>query len=347
MNVAFDGSIFYVAAFPLFEGQDFSTKSKRIDAAQWYIENISETDFDADAADAIEVDDREGLMYSYIHEDEDWLLVLVRFEDGTFAAVDATGTDEDTVLAIVASLSTEAAASTGRASTCTVSAAAEGTVQLRVGPGENRTSFAFLPANTEFTPRGQAEANDGSLWFQLDRAEVAPQSAAAEAVEISGDCDNLNEASAPPLVPIVPTAPPSNIDGNSSRESGEGETSPPADTGSVQGSVLPSEGTWTIRYSATGKASCLGTQTIDFPVSLPAQRVFISRFGNTVLLNLEPLTQIQPNVYSGLIDFSDGSSVRIVLTAVSASQFVGEATANITIEGTQCSATIPITVTLG
>lgn len=73
MNVAFDGSIFYVAAFPLFEGQDFSTKSKRIDAAQWYIENISETDFDADAADA-------------------------------------TGTDEDTVLAIVASLSTEAAA---------------------------------------------------------------------------------------------------------------------------------------------------------------------------------------------------------------------------------------------
>jgi hypothetical protein len=36
-----------------------------------------------------------------------------------------------------------------------------------------------------------------------------------------------------------------------------------------------------------------------------------------------------------------------VLTAVSASQFVGEATANITIEGTQCSATIPITVTLG
>lgn len=234
-----------------------------------------------------------------------------------------------------------------------MSAAAEGTVQLRVGPGENRTSFAFLPANTEFTPRGQAEANDGSLWFQLDRAEVAPKSAAAEAwvaaeaVEISGDCDNLNEASAPPLVPIVPTAPPSNIDGNSSRESGEGETSPPADTGSVQGSVLPSEGTWTIRYSATGKASCLGTQTIDFPVSLPAQRVFISRFGNTVLLNLEPLTQIQPNVYSGLIDFSDGSSVRIVLTAVSASQFVGEATANITIEGTQCSATIPITVTLG
>ena len=72
--------------------------------------NISETDFDADAADAIEVDDREGLMYSYIHEDEDWLLVLVRFEDGTFAAVDATGTDEDTVLAIVTSLSTEAAA---------------------------------------------------------------------------------------------------------------------------------------------------------------------------------------------------------------------------------------------
>jgi hypothetical protein len=86
---------------------------------------------------------------------------------------------------------------------------------------------------------------------------------------------------------------------------------------------------------------------LNFPVSLPAQRVFISRFGNTVLLNLEPLTQIQPNVYSGLIDFSDGSSVRIVLTAVSASQFVGEATANITIEGTQCSATIPITVTLG
>jgi hypothetical protein len=181
----------------------------------------------------------------------------------------------------------------------------------------------------------------------LDKAEVAPQSAAAEAwvaaeaVETSGDCDNLGESSAPPIVPIVPVAPPANTD---SGNSGSGDSGSSGD-GQTGGSVVPSTGMWTLRYSATGKASCLGTQTVDFPVSLPNTPISVSRSGSTLMFGIDALTQVQPNVYSGLIDFSDGSSVRFVLSAVSPTQFVGEATANVTIQGEQCSATIPITVT--
>ena len=349
LSVIFDDATVYVADFPVFEEQDFSADSELIDAAQWYIENISETEFDADAAEAIEVDGREALKYSYTVEDEDWLLVLVRFEDGTFAAVDAGGADEDTVLAIATSLSAGEVEASGGAD-CTVSAAAEGTVQLRVGPGENRTSFAFMPANTEFAPLGQAETDDGSLWFQLDKAEVAPQSAAAEAwvaadaVNTSGDCDALGESSAPPIVPIIPAAPPTTSGGGDSGSSG-GSTGG-GDSGSTGGgSIAPAAGTWTISYASNSKASCLDIQTIDVPINWAPDIVSLSLSGNTLNLGGNRLAQTQPNVYSGLIDLGGGESAQVILRTVSTTQFSGEVIYNFRIEDHQCSGTVPISVT--
>lgn len=343
MSVAFDDAVVYVADFPMFEERDFSADSELIEAAEWYIESISEVDFDADAAETREIAGREVLTYPYIYEEADWLLVLVRFEDGTFAGVDAGGADEDTVLAIANSLeAAEAPVSSGAA--CTVSAAKEGTVQLRVGPGENRTSFAFLPANTEFTPLGQAEADDGSLWFQLDKAEVAPKSAAAEAwvsadaVDISGDCDNLGEASAPPIVPIIPAAPPTSSGGDSS-SSGSGES------GSSGVSIAPAPGSWTISYARNSKASCLDIQTIDVPIDWPSDTVSLAVSGNTLIFGGNRLNPIQPNVYSGLFDMGGGESAQLILRPVSATQFSGEVIYNFRVEDHQCSGTVSISVT--
>jgi hypothetical protein len=351
LSVSSGDSWFFVVDFTFFQVARFTAESTLEEAAAWYIETFAEVEFDADKAEAIAIDSREALAYTYEVEDTEMeiRLVMVRFTDGSFGALDAWGVAEDDILSIAATFDAPAAPARGgligaaapaSAASCTIRTADANTVQLRVGPGTNRTVFAFLPANTDFTPLGRAEADDGSLWFQLDRAEVAPRAAAAEAwvaaeeVESSGNCDALDDAAAPPIVPIIPAAPPA------SGSAGSGDSAP-----APQGSVVPSPGTWTLRYAATGKASCLGTQTIDFPVSLPNETVSLSVSGNSIIFGGDRLTQVQPGVYSGLFDFSDGSSVRLVLRAASSTLFTGEAIANVNIEGEQCSATIPLTVT--
>jgi hypothetical protein len=93
---------------------------------------------------------------------------------------------------------------------CLVSAESANTVIVRVGPGENRTAVAFLPAETEFVVQGQAEDVFGALWFQLDKEEAAPgkliNEAWVAALEVisSGDCEAVGEVDAPPIIPIAP-----------------------------------------------------------------------------------------------------------------------------------------------
>jgi len=48
---------------------------------------------------------------------------------------------------------------------CTVRTDSANTISVRVGPGGNRTVFAFLPADQDFAVLGQAEADDGGLWW--------------------------------------------------------------------------------------------------------------------------------------------------------------------------------------
>jgi hypothetical protein len=91
---------------------------------------------------------------------------------------------------------------------CTISTDKARTVQIRVGPGTNRSVYTFLPANQAFAVLGQAEAADGGLWWKLERTEVAPNSLANEAwvtqdeVETAGNCDGVSDAVPPPLIPF-------------------------------------------------------------------------------------------------------------------------------------------------
>ena len=52
---------------------------------------------------------------------------------------------------------------------CTASTPDARTVNVRVGPGENRTSVAFLPANVDVAVTGQAEDDDGEGEISDDR----------------------------------------------------------------------------------------------------------------------------------------------------------------------------------
>jgi hypothetical protein len=89
---------------------------------------------------------------------------------------------------------------------CSVSTDQVRTVRIRVGPGENRSAYTFLPANEEFVVLGQATALDDTQWWKLDRAEVAPNKqaeqawVAQEAVTASGECDAVPEAPPPPII---------------------------------------------------------------------------------------------------------------------------------------------------
>jgi hypothetical protein len=114
---------------------------------------------------------------------------------------------------------------------CTVRASTRNSVQVRVGPGENRSAIAWMPPNVDVDVYGYAQADDGSFWWQVDRDQAAPGSAANEAwiaqagVETSGDCDTdaIEVAMAPPVIPIAtepPEPPPSSSSSSSSSSSG-------------------------------------------------------------------------------------------------------------------------------
>ena len=88
---------------------------------------------------------------------------------------------------------------------CTVSTDTAFSAGLRVGPGENRTQRAWLQPNQAVTVTG---VSDDGEWWQLDKFEAFP-SGANSVVELwvhvndvtaTGDCDNVGEASAPPII---------------------------------------------------------------------------------------------------------------------------------------------------
>jgi hypothetical protein len=89
---------------------------------------------------------------------------------------------------------------------CTVQTDQANTVTVRVGPGENRGAIMYLPTNQPFKILGQATANDGSLWWELDKQEVAPDRSANEVwiaqndVSANGSCNNIEVVEAPPII---------------------------------------------------------------------------------------------------------------------------------------------------
>ncbi len=82
--------------------------------------------------------------------------------------------------------------------------------RVRVGPGVNRSAFAFLPANQDFTVEGQALDSEGKVWWKLDKNEIPGGEmalslwVAEEDVEEIGNCLGVPQAEIPPIIPGGP-----------------------------------------------------------------------------------------------------------------------------------------------
>lgn len=309
--------------------------------------------FKAIKIEPFEIDGRSGVQYDYSADDGRARVMVIPFSNGSAGLVEEISLagklrEEETALAIIETFDNTDAV-TGTTATvaqkivdCTISTNRDDTVQVRVGPGENRTSIVFLSAGPSFKVLGQAKASDGSLWWKLDKAQVAPDKAVNEVwvkqndVASKGDCEDVVDVNAPPIVPIVNGAPPANSSG--------GNTNPPPAGGNV-----PQAGSWVIIYSS-GKASCFGTETIDVAVDLPPQAIGVSVSGSTINLDGDILTRIGGNTYQGIGQISENGqiySANITVQVISATQIVGTLAYTANYGDTSCSVTYPFSVNKG
>jgi hypothetical protein len=343
------------------------------------IADLVEVDEDADADDLLidlydelyndrprrrdieetEIGEREAVRWAY--EDDSFgsegtgIFYVIRLSNNLFGAVEAYIEDGDIldslelIETIITSFDAGADAQVAAAEPCFISTDEEETVELRVGPGTNRSVMAFLEADEEFQVIGRFTADDGDVWYQLDKEEVLPGTAAnelwvaADAVDETGDCDAVVDASAPPIVPIS-NQPPSDNTGDGGGDTGGGTT------GGATGGVLPSTGTWTVYLDATTTASCLNSNTITLDTSdvyiSSSFRINISSVasdGASMVVSGDTFIR-QPNgLYVGSFTFSDGSNTQMYLAPSTSTSMGGQIIFNFTLDdGRACSATTNI-----
>jgi hypothetical protein len=205
---------------------------------------------------------------------------------------------------------------------CSVRTNQERFASLRVGPGTNRTAMLFLPSNRDFDVLGQAEADDGALWWKLDKAQVAPDSAAAELwvdqsqVTATDDCAQVPNVEPPPIIPIVTSS-----------------------------NILPTPGTWNTTTHAT-RITCPGMGPITVDIEIPDSTASVSTAsgGGVLVLDGERLNRTAPGVYVGTFDSPElGGAFTFTLRVVSANQIAAEMSG-----ATQgCDFVLPITLTRG
>lgn len=92
-------------------------------------------------------------------------------------------------------------------------------IQMRVGPGLNRTVFAYMPANQPIVVIGQIVDSSGILWYELDKTQI-PNGiqvlglfVRADEVDAAGACGSLPPSEGTPIVPGFPQSTPPPGDG--------------------------------------------------------------------------------------------------------------------------------------
>lgn len=289
-------------------------------------------------------------LYQYPGSNLEGIFTVVTLPDGNYGAVDAgttLGNLPNVIELIFTIVSTFSAGDTLLSpvigETCRVSTDRD-TVDLRVGPGRNRTVLASMPAGRRFEAVGRFVASDGSIWFQLKKEEVLPQSSASQVwvagrdVEQSGDCDRVVLTQAPPIIPISNPVTPFTLSG----------TPLPPD------SVIPQAGRWTMYYAAESLSSCERGGTRRFPTT----RLFGDKTSLTSLLNVSSdgtalvfagvsFTRSQ-NIYRGAITLDSGATITIAFfVGTTPTVMGGEMIYSIISNGVGCSITTPFTALLG
>jgi hypothetical protein len=324
--------------------------------------------------DRFTVGERDAATFPWRDAARDGEFIVLEMSDGEFGIfessteIDQYDDAQDMIDSVLATFDVSeegqtdsggAAVTGGGGEPCIISASEASTVQMRVGPGTNRSSIAFLPANQQFEATGRFTTDDGGVWFQLDKNEAAPNTAAAEIwvaetqVETSGDCDSVADASAPPIVPIrnnpppVPTAVPGSPDQPPPEQPPANNNPPP------QGAVIPQSGRWSINLDSTLLASCAGTDT----VRIPAVEVFedmsyfvqftVSRDGSSMTDGFDTYVLQSDGQYFGTFDFGGGLNAQLRMRPSSPTFMTGTGVINFNVDALACSGTIPFTVTRG
>ncbi len=260
-----------------------------------------------------------------------------------------------TICSLVVAISIGCMSVTAAAADCTVSTSKAKTVQVRVGPGLNRSSVVFLPSGKDFKVLGKATAKDGSKWWKLDKSEVAPKKSLNETwvnqkdVVSKGACDKVVDAKAPPVIPIFVAPPTQQPD--SSTSNGQSDTTVP-----TQGTIALASGYWTLTAS-DGYQACASSpdQTIPYSPGLePSVGLMIvsgNRSGFTLSYTDTDIVYklISSNTYQGVFSYTrdDGTtgSLAITLKAVSSRQLSGVGNAQDNYGDGPCSATFPMSLT--
>lgn len=356
VQVFSDATRVYVLDEAALSGIGVKATANEADALQIYFERYhSDRAFKPAKVETLEINGRSTAQYDYSADDGRARIIAFRFTNGALGLIEGMSLagklkEEEIVLAITASFDSSGDANTAISTEpvdCSVSTRVADTVRVRVGPGENRASIIFLPSDEDFQVLGQASANDGSLWWKLDKEAVAPQKSANEVwvaqndVRATGNCGAVVDVNAPPIIPISNVPP---TTGNS----GGGNTGVPPATGSG----LPTTGL----YSGSigdGNASCADIPNVNFQPDNRQFTAFIQPSGSSFIYvdGSGPLVRTSGNTFSGTITYIDPSDNRpfsraMTLTVISSTQIVGTFTDTVEYDGRLCSATLPITMNL-
>jgi uncharacterized surface protein with fasciclin (FAS1) repeats len=219
----------------------------------------------------------------------------------------------------------------GGGEACFVSTDEAESVQVRVGPGENRGVVAFLPVDVEFEVLGQATDSDDNVWFKLDKEEATPGRSNNEAwvaeddVETIGNCDDVIDVNAPPVIPNTSANTSSNTGGGGDA-SGGGSTGGGGSTDTTSTGALPQSGTYTIVLDQFVNASCQGFQNIVIPAnevwSSTVYTVSVSSSSSSIRFDGTSLPS-SGGTFRGQVA-RDGYFVTTILTPVNSSFFVGQ-----------------------
>lgn len=302
-------------------------------------------------------DDRAAASFRLTDDEAtDTLNVALTLNDGSFAYLTVTvGNGQlialnSQISEIIASFDTTRSAPTGDA--CTVRADAADSAQLRVGPGTNRGAISFLPEDTDVTATGRIELDDGSVWYQLDLNEAAPNGTAAaelwvfeDDVTLSGDCANVGDTAAPPVIRAAPQS--------ANPPAGDGNTTSTANATPAAGLLMPTGGMYTMTLAPVINASCEGTDNFPFSTSEYYEGVMDYNYyvevvdANSFYFG-DDLYRRYPgsNSFDGRMTYLDGTSSAARLDVVSSTQINGEENNLYIIDGFTCSATLLFTARL-
>ncbi|MBK9748389.1 MAG: hypothetical protein IPO91_16670 [Chloroflexi bacterium] len=233
---------------------------------------------------------------------------------------------------------------------CRVSTSEAVSVALRVGPGENRTSVAYLPVDAEISVTGMLVAADGSEWFQVDKTQAAPQSAAAEVwvrrsdVQELGACSAVAAVIAPPIIPISVVT---------TTQAAADTVAAPEAQAVLADAFTPAAGTYTLAFASTTYISCEGRPNVqrnsaDIFVNMQLGDLALAPNGDSLTISGNTFTRVPgTNTFTGSLHFADSSTNTLSVTLTSPTTATGTLTVYVTTEnGTNCVLTVAVTLNM-